>query len=229
MSEDGTEVPQIEEELAQETKTETLPKPAREPPKPKPKEDWLREGHEQKEKGKKAYSEGRYSEAIDSWCMSRGTFKHIRDRKMYEGDEEKENEVRQTLLSIHLNLAQGSLKTGEFYQATDHCGRALEIDPKNTKALYRKAAGFNMGDMFDDARQTLNELLELEPGNAAALQMMQDIDRKSKLALRSAKKASQKMLSQIDHDPRAEPEQDSDWLSWLLSCSFCKRRREKPE
>eukprot|EP00408_Alexandrium_pacificum_P033526 CAMPEP_0171272484 /NCGR_PEP_ID=MMETSP0790-20130122/61783_1 /TAXON_ID=2925 /ORGANISM="Alexandrium catenella, Strain OF101" /LENGTH=80 /DNA_ID=CAMNT_0011741423 /DNA_START=21 /DNA_END=260 /DNA_ORIENTATION=+ len=79
--------------------------------------------------------------------------KHILERGFYKDDEAKLAEVRATLLSVHLNLAQGSLKNEEFYQAVQHCGRALEIDPRNTKALYRKASGQLMGSLFLDAKQ----------------------------------------------------------------------------
>merc|ERR1712190_682045 len=125
----------------------------------------FREGLEQREKGTKAYKENDWEAAIDSWCMSRGTFKHIIERKFFEEDPDKLAEVKNILLSVHLNLAQGHLKNGEFYQAVGDCDRAMEIDPCNTKALYRKAAGQNNGSQFPEARETLGKLLELDPDN----------------------------------------------------------------
>eukprot|EP00930_Biecheleria_cincta_P056915 TRINITY_DN42933_c0_g1_i1.p1 TRINITY_DN42933_c0_g1~~TRINITY_DN42933_c0_g1_i1.p1 ORF type:complete len:234 (+),score=63.42 TRINITY_DN42933_c0_g1_i1:36-737(+) len=194
---------------------------------PRTPEEWVDEALHQKEVGTQAYKEERFSAAVDAWCMSRGSLKHILERKMFENDSTRQEEVRQLLLSVHLNLAQGSLKNGEFYQTIQHCGRALELDPKSVKALYRKAAGQVMGSLFSEARETLNELLQLEPGNAGAAQMLREIDRKEKLALKSGKKAAKRMVSGMERDPRvalSAGEAASSWIAELLRCGFCRKR-----
>merc|ERR1712194_788758 len=108
----------------------------------------------------------------------------------------------------------GHLKNGEFYQAVGDCGRALELDMGNTKALYRKASGQNNGSEFKEARETLQTLLEIEPGNAAAKQMLQEVARKEKQAKDTAKKAAMKMVAGMARDPRvplSTKEQTSQW------------------
>lgn len=198
-------------------------------PVPATPQERLDEGLGQKERGNEAYREGKYEAAIDSWCMARGTFKHILERGMFDGNEEKLDEVRQSLLTVHLNLAQGSLKNGEFYQAKEHCGRALDLDPKSTKALYRKASAEIMGSLFTEARETLDALLATEPGNAGARQMLQEVDRKEKLADRSSKKAAKRMVAGMARDPRVAvtaTDQASSWMRYLLSCRCLRRRKE---
>ncbi|CAE8593475.1 unnamed protein product [Polarella glacialis] len=156
--------------------------------------------------------------------MSRGSYKHILQREMFKDDGQREQEVREMLLSIHLNLAQGSLKNNEFFQATEHCGRALEIDPKSTKALYRKALGQNMGSLFDEAKQTLRELLGVEPENAVAKQMLLEIDRNAQLALKSGKKAAKRMVTGMERDPRSLLSDEITGWRWFMSCVWCQKR-----
>merc|ERR1711920_1077275 len=93
---------------------------------------------------------------------------------------------------------------GEFYQAVGDCDRAMEIDPKNTKALYRKASGQNNGSLFPEARGTLGKLLEGDPDNAAAKQMLQEVDRKERMEKNKGKKAAKAMMAGMARDPRVQ-------------------------
>merc|ERR1712232_1522970 len=127
------------------------------------------------------------------------------------------------------NLAMGYLKNKEFYQAISFCNKVLEREPGNVKALYRKASAHVMGSQFPEARATLKELMEIEPDNAGAKQMLLDIKRKEESAKVSSKKAAAKMFKAMhtDHDPRIV-EEEPDFMdkakSWL-SCSWCRRRK----
>ena len=52
-----------------------------------------------------------------------------------------------------------------------------------------------MGSRFEEARVCLRRLLELEPENPAANQLILKAERAERLALATAKKASQRMLA----------------------------------
>jgi len=202
--------------------------PPHRPPKPPAPAERFQEGLEQKEQGNQAYGQGDYAAAIESWCMARGTLKHILERGLFDGDEEKLAEVRSALLSVHLNLAQGSLRSGEFHQAVQHCDRALELDRKSAKALYRKAAGQRMGSLYPEARQTLEALLELEPSNAGARQMLLEVEHQERQAARSGRRAAMRMMAGMEHDPRVKQsagESASHWAHALLACRWCRRRK----
>lgn len=87
------------------------------------------------------------------------------------------------LIATHNNLAMVYLKLGETTEAIKHCDKALEIDTKNVKALYRKAqvrwkssytpikeffqAYQNQND-FEEAIKEYQRVLDLEPSNKAA-------------------------------------------------------------
>lgn len=161
------------------------------------------EGLKEKEKGKVAYEKADYEAAIEAWCMARGSFKYIVERKLYEDNEEKLQEVYKLQVLINLNLAQACLKNKEFYQAVTHANKVLEVEPDNTKALYRKASALIDASAFSEAKETLRHLLKVEPGSATAKQMMNDAERKEKASLKSSKKAARKMVANFERDPRA--------------------------
>lgn len=161
------------------------------------------EGIKEKEKGKQAYESGNYEAAVEAWCMARGSFKYIVERKLYEDNPEKLQEVYQLQVLINLNLAQASLKNKEFYQAVNHANKVLEVEPNNVKALYRKAAALIDASAFSEAKETIKKLLDVEPGNAMAKQMMLDAERKERLSLKSSKKAARKIIGNFERDPRA--------------------------
>jgi tetratricopeptide (TPR) repeat protein len=170
----------------------------------------LAEGLEHKDRGKEAYANGDYEKAVDAWCMARGSFKHIVERELFKDDPEKQEEVKQLQVLIHLNLAQGYLKNKEFHRAISQADKVLEVEPHNGKALYRKAAALIDASMFTEARATLKVLLEVDSSNASARQMLNDLARKEAVSARSGKKAYRKMFEGIERDPRT----GLTWTEW---------------
>eukprot|EP00747_Dinoflagellata_sp_TGD_P165085 gnl/TRDRNA2_/TRDRNA2_185907_c0_seq1.p1 gnl/TRDRNA2_/TRDRNA2_185907_c0~~gnl/TRDRNA2_/TRDRNA2_185907_c0_seq1.p1 ORF type:complete len:301 (-),score=79.85 gnl/TRDRNA2_/TRDRNA2_185907_c0_seq1:85-891(-) len=207
------------------------------PPNPRKKgEEMLKECLQSKEIGMGAYKVQDWKKAIDCWSMARGSAKYIREQDFFKGDEEKRQYVCDLENTMHLNLAMVHLKNEEFYQALDFAGRVLAKEPNNTKALYRKASAHVMGSQYPEARDTLKKLLEVEPDNAAARQMLNEIVVKSKEAKKKGAKIAKTMLGGMEHDPRSieQPEEEEGELSaWFLLrwmwdlgfCSWCKRRR----
>jgi len=179
-----------------------------------------------------AWQKDDFEGAIEAWSMARGTIKHILERKFFEGYPDKIAECEEQHIKLHLNLAQASLKNKEFHQAITFCNKVLFEpchDIKNVKALYHKSRAYIMGSQFDEARETIGLLLEMEPGNAAALQLRLDADRTEKAARASAQKAAQKIFRgmKADHDeriPLSVPEQAKDRVWSWLTCRWCRRR-----
>lgn len=67
-------------------------------------------------------------------------------------------------LSAHLNLCACALKLGKNAQAIDQATRALVVDPKNPKALYRRAKAKHALGQDDEARADLLRAMEMSPG-----------------------------------------------------------------
>eukprot|EP00434_Breviolum_minutum_P001143 symbB.v1.2.001001.t1/scaffold43.1/size391093/30 len=67
-----------------------------------------------------------------------------------------------------LNLAACALKLGLHYAAARHADEVLKEDPKNIKALYRRAQGALGANDFEVALKDCKRILELEPENKDA-------------------------------------------------------------
>lgn len=170
----------------------------------------LAKGVKEKDRGKEAYAKGDYEEAVEAWRRARGTFNNIIEQKLFKDDPAKLEEVEQLQLLINLNLAQGCLKNGQFHEAVSHANKVLEVEPRNEKALHRKAAALMDASSFNKARETLNILLEVDPSSALAKQMLNENARKAAASQKSAKRVSRKMMEGMERDPRT----GLTWKEW---------------
>lgn len=73
-------------------------------------------------------------------------------------------------LSCVLNIGACKLKMSNWQGAIDSCLEALEMDPSNTKALYRKAQGWQGLKEYDQALADLKKAQEIAPGDKGKLQ-----------------------------------------------------------
>ncbi|UYV63451.1 FKBPL [Cordylochernes scorpioides] len=77
-------------------------------------------------------------------------------------------------MACYLNLAACQLKHRNYDHAVVNCTKALEIDPDNPKALYRRGTGYIHLQEYERAKLDLDKALELEP-NRKAIQRQQII------------------------------------------------------
>ncbi|XP_061048640.1 peptidyl-prolyl cis-trans isomerase D isoform X2 [Eubalaena glacialis] len=70
-------------------------------------------------------------------------------------------------LSCLLNIGACKLKLSDWQGAVDSCLEALEIDPANTKALYRRAQGWQGLKEYDQALADLKKAQEIAPEDKA--------------------------------------------------------------
>ncbi|KAM9331347.1 peptidyl-prolyl cis-trans isomerase D [Gastrophryne carolinensis] len=71
------------------------------------------------------------------------------------------------VVSCNLNVAACKLKTSDFRAAIQSCHEALEIDASNTKALYRRAQGWQGLKDYEQALEDLKTAHELAPEDKA--------------------------------------------------------------
>lgn len=148
---------------------------------------------ERRAAGVKSFSDGSVwgaQVAVDAWGQGILALERLRNLRRYSAKAadgaERSTLVRPTVpsaeeenamaLALRLNLAQGLLKLREFEACTMHCEVALELDPTNAKALWRKAKAVWGVRNPGLARETLARLLAVEPGNPAAQAMLREID-----------------------------------------------------
>lgn len=157
----------------------------------------------QKEVGFGAYRAGNYEKAVCCWAMAKETTQQLLDKKRFMAKAQKENECKELLFTLNLNLAQAYLKNKEFTKSIEASELILAQEPQNVKALYRKASAQLMGSDYKEAKATTQLLLEAEPDSAAAKQLLHDIAQKEKSAKEKSKKASKKIFGAFDGtDPR---------------------------
>jgi FK506-binding protein 4/5 len=65
------------------------------------------------------------------------------------------------------------LKLNEHPECIRACEKALEIDPKNEKALFRRGQSQLAMSNYDEAMKDFQEVLKLNPSNSAAKQSIQ--------------------------------------------------------
>ncbi|KAG8453877.1 hypothetical protein GDO86_000485 [Hymenochirus boettgeri] len=70
-------------------------------------------------------------------------------------------------VSCNLNIAACKLKLSDYRAAIESCQEALEIDPSNTKALYRQAQAWQGLKDYDQALGDLKKAHELTPNDKA--------------------------------------------------------------
>ncbi|CAF5019315.1 unnamed protein product, partial [Rotaria sp. Silwood1] len=78
-------------------------------------------------------------------------------------------ELKPDVASLYSNRAACYLKVFEPQKTIDDCDKALEIDPDNARALYRKACAYKMSRNNQLYEITLKNLIKLQPNNQTVL------------------------------------------------------------
>jgi len=94
-----------------------------------------------------------------------------------------------------LNYAISLIKEKKWKDAIEQTDKVLEIEPKNIKALYRKALVFIGMDNWDDAMKLLVEAKELDPTNTAIQQEIQKLKKQNSSTSQKRSPSLQKSLS----------------------------------
>lgn len=80
------------------------------------------------------------------------------------------------MVTLRLNIAQALLKLHDFEACICFCDAALELEPHNSKALWRKAKAVWATRNPGLAREALTLLLKVDGSNAAARQLLREIE-----------------------------------------------------
>lgn len=126
-------------------------------------EEKLTESELMKNKGNELLGEKKYSLAVKR-------YQKIVDYLQNEVyDLEEQQAVSKKLqLAAHLNLAVAYLKLKEYKSAQESCEKALALEPKNEKGLFRLGqAYYGMGEE-EKAINGFNQVLEVNPSNKDA-------------------------------------------------------------
>ncbi|XP_029472498.1 peptidyl-prolyl cis-trans isomerase D [Rhinatrema bivittatum] len=92
--------------------------------------------------------------------------RYVESSKDVTGDDNI-SKLNPIALSCNLNIAACKLKQSDWRAAIESCEEALELDPSNTKALYRRAQGWQGLKDYDQALEDLKKAHEIAPEDKA--------------------------------------------------------------
>jgi len=114
-----------------------------------------------------------------------------------EFTEEEKSKRNGLMLSLKLNLALCYLKMADPAGVITECDKALEIDPKNEKGLYRKGQALMLKSEFEEAKVQFQQLLAENSENKQALIQIKNCDIKIRENRNKEKKLYQSMFSKV--------------------------------
>ncbi|KAK1943122.1 Peptidyl-prolyl cis-trans isomerase FKBP65 [Phytophthora citrophthora] len=101
------------------------------------------------------FRHGQYQRAAFHYHKALVYFEYV-----FTDTDEEEAEADALKLKLLLNFAACRLKTLHLDDAVHHVNQALEIDPENVKALYRRAQAYRLKDEFDLAQKDISQAIE---------------------------------------------------------------------
>eukprot|EP00918_Siedleckia_nematoides_P044060 GHVU01096312.1.p1 GENE.GHVU01096312.1~~GHVU01096312.1.p1 ORF type:complete len:335 (+),score=84.54 GHVU01096312.1:357-1361(+) len=196
-----------------------------------------------KEKGKEAFAKGDYAEACKLWQQTLRSCNFVLSKNAYGG---KELEDLQNLkLTLNLNLAMGNIKLRDFSGAITFADAALQQDPANIKAVYRKAKAHLERSEYDECVRVINYASpEANVGsNSEVTTLKLTAQHKIKEHLAKEKRMAQKIMGGFAATAASDEKEKGSFFSLAtikaaFSCllkpimapfSYCKRKRPAPK
>lgn len=118
-----------------------------------------------KDKGTSYFKDSKYTLAIK---MYKKVVEYTNDPYDFKENEELNQTRDNLLISANLNLALCFLKINEASEAKEACNKVLDMDPKNEKALFRRAQAHLELASPELALKDFQAVVAIEPKNTAA-------------------------------------------------------------
>ncbi|KAF2355299.1 FKBP-type peptidyl-prolyl cis-trans isomerase domain [Trinorchestia longiramus] len=136
----------------------------------KAKETWEMSQEEKIDQAKIHKAKGTEYFKAEKYKLAAKQYSRVTDLMSYDSglSEEKKMENNALKLAGELNLAAVYLKLKDFVSAAKHATNALDQDPENVKALFRRGQALLELEEFEDAAVDFKECLSLDASNTAA-------------------------------------------------------------
>ncbi|KAM7257738.1 hypothetical protein ACFE04_013479 [Oxalis oulophora] len=85
------------------------------------------------------------------------------------------NHIDVAYLRTNIAICYMQMGLGEYPRAINECNLALEVSPKYSKALLKRASCYEALNRLDLAWRDVNHVLTMEPGNAAGLEILESV------------------------------------------------------
>jgi tetratricopeptide (TPR) repeat protein len=125
-------------------------------------------------------------------------------------------------LACYLNIALCYIKLEQYYDAIANCDLALEIDPKNVKAIYRKGLAYMKAQRFEDAKQEFQKVLTIETTNEDAKRKLNELKELMQKHSQKEKKKFGGWLNKVEMYPDKTLPQKPNTVNQLSYVQFFK-------
>lgn len=177
-----------------------------------PKESWNMTSEEKleqsefvKNKGTNYFKSGKYDIALKYY---KKIIKYLENES--DLDEEKDKLKKSLLLAGYLNTAACHLKLEDYIEARKNCDKALNMDPKNIKALFRRGQALMGVKEFEAAKTNFKSVIDLDPSNKAAQQQTAVCTVKVKQILEKEKQTYRNMFEKFAKADAKKTQQNGD-------------------
>lgn len=168
-------------------------------------EEKLEQSEIVKNKGTKYFKEGKFEIAVKQ-------YKKIISFLQYESELEAEGKEKKNtlLLAGYLNLAACYLKLDDYQEVIQNCEKALEIDPKSSKGLFRKGQAHLALKDYEVAKGCFTQVLQSDESNKAAQKNIFICNESLKKQLQKEKKLYQAIFKKMAEEENKEQESSDD-------------------
>jgi len=172
-------------------------------------------GERKRARGNWWYARGDHSEAVQCY---KAAVDFLDDTETGEATGEVRELIEQRLKALN-NMAAAQLELTLYTAALSSLRQVLDCQPRNVKALYRRARALRGQNKMADALGSLQTALEVEPNNRAVQVLLKDIAQQVKNDSQSEKKLYRRMLGlKKGENAPADPRQPMNVAPWKTFC-----------
>uniref|UniRef100_A0A6B2L8Q0 peptidylprolyl isomerase n=1 Tax=Arcella intermedia TaxID=1963864 RepID=A0A6B2L8Q0_9EUKA len=156
--------------------------------KPRTNKQKLEAAANKKEHGNKLFVDLDYANAVRRYTQALELV-----QSLYDETPEQKDEANKLKVQCYLNIAGCLQKVQGFQKAVENCKQALDIEPDNAKALFRRGQAYFELKEFELARDDLTKADKLTPGNKQILHLLA----RSKNEITKRQEREKKMYSKM--------------------------------
>lgn len=173
-------------------------------------EEKVAEGQRKKAVGNEHFARKAYKNALRSYTSACNA---IADAEIPEKESKMFLEARQLRIDCGNNIATSCVRLGELEKAKNATVEVLELDPVNTKALFRAGQVSSLQCNFNEASLALRKALELNPESReiqAELRLLFERTKAYKAKMHNMQEAMGKSLVTGGNPPLKVPKGSTD-------------------
>jgi len=156
-------------------------------------------GVRRKNEGNELFEKQKYSLAIQKYEKAIDLLKY--DSSFSDEEKKQANELK---LPCYLNLAASYLKAQDYKLVIENSKKALEIDSKNVKGLWRRGIAYMSSGDWDFAKVDFENALEIDPENKSVKTSYAQLKKKIAAADKKDRQRFQNLFQRLAEEEKKE-------------------------